>query len=86
MGLLALQKEYYWPGLRHDMTEVVTSCPRCKNFRPRLLLAQLQPIMHAQPFDLVVGDYISLPVGHSRYKCVLVLIDVYSQFSFAFLL
>ncbi|QRV83014.1 Retrovirus-related Pol polyprotein from transposon opus [Ceratobasidium sp. AG-Ba] len=82
-GVLALQKAYYWPGLRRDMTEAVTTCPRCKNFGPRLLSAQLQPITRARPFDLLVGDYVSLPTGHGGFKCVLVLVDVYSRFIFA---
>ncbi|QRW06987.1 Retrovirus-related Pol polyprotein from transposon opus [Ceratobasidium sp. AG-Ba] len=82
-GVLALQKAYYWPGLRRDMTNAVITCPRCKNFGPRLLSAQLQPITRARPFDLIVGDYVSLPAGHGGFKCVLVLVDVYSRFIFA---
>ncbi|QRV78793.1 Retrovirus-related Pol polyprotein from transposon opus [Ceratobasidium sp. AG-Ba] len=82
-GVLALQKAYYWPGLRRDMTNAVITCPRCKNFGPRLMSAQLQPITQARPFDLLVGDYVSLPTGHGGFKCVLVLVDVYSRFIFA---
>ncbi|QRV80063.1 Retrovirus-related Pol polyprotein from transposon [Ceratobasidium sp. AG-Ba] len=84
MTILALQQRYFWPELRRDVIEAVTSCPRCKNFGPRLLSAQMQPITRARPFDLIVGDYASLPVGHGGFKTVLLLVDVYSRFLFAF--
>ncbi|QRV83928.1 Retrovirus-related Pol polyprotein from transposon [Ceratobasidium sp. AG-Ba] len=84
MTILALQQRYFWPELRRDVIEAVTSCPRCKNFGPRLLSAQMQPITRAQPFDLIVGNYASLPTGHGGFKTVLILVDVYSRFLFAF--
>ncbi|KAG9123419.1 hypothetical protein FRC07_014963 [Ceratobasidium sp. 392] len=84
MTVLALQQEYHWPRMRFHATEAVTTCPRCKNFGPRLLSALLRPITRAKPFDLIVGDYVSLPEGHGGFKTVLVLIDVYSRYLFAF--
>ncbi|QRW13699.1 Retrovirus-related Pol polyprotein from transposon opus [Ceratobasidium sp. AG-Ba] len=84
MTVLALQQRYFWPTLRRDATEAVVSCPRCKNFGPRLRTAQLQPITRAKPFDLMVGDYLSLPVGQGKFKTVLLLIDVYSRYLFTF--
>ncbi|QRW10689.1 Retrovirus-related Pol polyprotein from transposon opus [Ceratobasidium sp. AG-Ba] len=84
MTVLALQQRYHWPRLRHHATEAATSCPRCKNFGPRLLSALLKPITRARPFDLLVGDYVALPEGHGGFKTVLVLVDVYSRYLFAF--
>lgn len=84
MTILALQQQYFWPALRRDVIETITSCPRCKNFGPRLLSAQLKPITRARPFDLLVGDYLSMPQGFNGFKTVLVLVDVYSRFAFAF--
>ncbi|QRW05888.1 Retrovirus-related Pol polyprotein from transposon opus [Ceratobasidium sp. AG-Ba] len=84
MTVLALQQRYFWPTLRRDATEAVILCPRCKNFCPRLRTAQLQPITRAKPFDLIVGDYLSLPIGQGKFKTVLLLIDVYSQYMFTF--
>lgn len=80
MTVLALQQLYFWPTLRRDVVETITSCPRCKNFGPRLLSAQMQPITRARPFDLIVGDYLSLPLGHGGFKTVLILVDAYSRF------
>ncbi|QRV78980.1 Retrovirus-related Pol polyprotein from transposon opus [Ceratobasidium sp. AG-Ba] len=84
MTILTLQLRYFWPELRRDVVETVTSCPRCKNFGPQLLSAHMQPITRARPFDLLVGDYVSLPTGHGGFKTVLVLVDVYSRFMFTF--
>ncbi|KAF8749003.1 hypothetical protein RHS01_10377 [Rhizoctonia solani] len=84
LTILALQQEYHWPRMRRDATEAVTSCPKCRNFGPRLLSALLQPITRARPLDLLVGDYVSLSEGHGGLKNVLVIIDVYSRFMFAF--
>ncbi|KAF8670094.1 hypothetical protein RHS04_08673 [Rhizoctonia solani] len=84
LTILALQQEYHWPRMRRDATEAVTSCPKCRNFGPRLLSALLQPITRARPLDLLVGDYVLLSEGHGGLKNVLVIIDVYSQFMFAF--
>ncbi|QRW10614.1 Retrovirus-related Pol polyprotein from transposon opus [Ceratobasidium sp. AG-Ba] len=44
MTILTLQLQYFWPKLRRDVIEAVTSCPRCKNFGPRLLSVHMQPI------------------------------------------
>ncbi|QRV95675.1 Retrovirus-related Pol polyprotein from transposon opus [Ceratobasidium sp. AG-Ba] len=84
MTVLALQRKFHWPRLRQHATDAVTSCARCKNFGPRLLSALLRPITRARPFDLVVGDYVALPEGHGGLKTVLVLVDVYSRYLFAF--
>ncbi|QRW08796.1 Retrovirus-related Pol polyprotein from transposon [Ceratobasidium sp. AG-Ba] len=84
MTVLTLQQRYHWPRLRQHATEAVTTCARCKNFGPRLLSALMRPITRARPFDLLVGDYVALPEGHSGFKTVLVLVDVYSRYLFAF--
>ncbi|QRV88070.1 Retrovirus-related Pol polyprotein from transposon opus [Ceratobasidium sp. AG-Ba] len=84
MTVLTLQQRYHWPRLRQHATEAVTTCPRCKNFGPRLLSALLKPITRARPFDLLVGDYVALPEGHGGFKTVLVIVDVYSRYLFAF--
>ncbi|KAG9121275.1 hypothetical protein FRC07_002818 [Ceratobasidium sp. 392] len=84
LTILTLQQEFHWPRMRQHATEAVTTCPRCKNFGPRLLLALLRPITRARPFDLLVGDYVALPEGHGGFKTVLVLVNVYSRYLFAF--
>lgn len=68
-----------------DAAAAVSSCARCRNFGPKLMNALLAPITRARPFDLLCADYLSLPVGTGGYKTVLLIIDVYSRFTFAFM-
>ncbi|QRV78737.1 Retrovirus-related Pol polyprotein from transposon [Ceratobasidium sp. AG-Ba] len=84
MTVLTLQQRYHWPRLHQHATEAVTTCPRCKNSGPRLLSALMRPITRSGPFDLLVGDYVALPEGHGGFKTVLVIVDVYSRYLFAF--
>ncbi|QRV90331.1 Retrovirus-related Pol polyprotein from transposon opus [Ceratobasidium sp. AG-Ba] len=85
LTILALQERYFWPNLRADVVTAVTSCPRCRNFGPKLMQALLAPITRARPFDLICGDYLSLPIGAGGFKTVLLFVDVYSRFTFGFM-
>lgn len=85
LTILTLQERYFWPNLRSDVITAITTCPRCRNFGPKLMSALLAPITRARPFDLLCGDYLSLPMGTGGYKTVLLLVDVYSRFTFGFM-
>ncbi|QRW02375.1 integrase core domain protein [Ceratobasidium sp. AG-Ba] len=78
-------ERFFWPNLRSDVTTAITSCPRCRNFGPKLMHALLAPITRAKPFDLLTGDYLSLPTGAGGFKTVLLITDVYSRFVFGFM-
>ncbi|QRV78760.1 integrase core domain protein [Ceratobasidium sp. AG-Ba] len=62
------------------------SCPANSmlSVPPPVAIAR-ETITHARPFDLLVGNYVSLPEGHGGFKTVLVLTDVYSRYIFAFM-
>ncbi|KAG9102948.1 hypothetical protein FRC06_000692 [Ceratobasidium sp. 370] len=85
LTILTLQDRYFWPNLRSDVITAVTSCPRCRNFGPKLMNALLAPITRSRPFDLLSGDYLSLPIGTGGFKTVLLFVDVYSRFVFRFM-
>ncbi|QRV79931.1 Retrovirus-related Pol polyprotein from transposon opus [Ceratobasidium sp. AG-Ba] len=85
LTILILQERFFWPNLRSDVTTAITSCPRCRNFGPKLMHALLAPITRAKPFDLLTGDYLSLPTGAGGFKTVLLITDVYSRFVFGFM-
>ncbi|KAG8723900.1 hypothetical protein FRC09_001303 [Ceratobasidium sp. 395] len=85
LTILILQERYFWPNLRSDVTAAVTTCPRCRNFGPKLMGALLAPITRERPLNLICGDYLSLPTGLGGFKTVLLLIDVYSRFIFGFM-
>ncbi|KAG8724335.1 hypothetical protein FRC09_020068 [Ceratobasidium sp. 395] len=39
LTILILQERFFWPNLRSDVTAAITSCPRCRNFGPKLMQA-----------------------------------------------
>jgi transposase InsO family protein len=76
---LKISDRYFWPGMDTDCRQVMLECPRCKSFGPTTLNSLLQPIRRTQPFSLVAGDYLSLPLGKGGYKNVGLYVDVFSH-------
>src|SRR5215472_9317747 len=81
---LKLRDRYFWPGLDKDSRKAVTQCPKCKNFGPHHINSLLQPIKRREPFDLICADYLSLPKGRNGWKTVLLMIDTFSNFIWAY--
>lgn len=77
---LHLRDRYFWPGLDTDCRQACIECSHCKNFGPPGLTALLQPIRRAKPFNLVAGDYVSLPLGKGGFKTLGVYVDTCSNF------
>ena len=77
---LHLQDKYFWPGMYTDSQQAQLECPCCKSFGPATRNSTLQPIQRTKPFQLIAGDYLSLPVGKGGYKTVGLYIDVHSGF------
>jgi len=50
-------------------------CACCKNFGGTHLHSLLQPITQCHPFELLVGDYLSLPVGKGGYHMAGIYLD-----------
>lgn len=63
-----------------DCHRAQLECPKCKSFGAATKNSALQPIQQTQPFALVAGDYLSLPVGKGGFKTVGLYIDTYSNF------
>ena len=59
---MALMDHYHSPKLDESIVKAITDCARCKNFGGTHLHSLLQPITRHHPFELLVGDYLSLPV------------------------
>ena len=62
----------------------ISQCSRCKNFGGTHLHALLDPITRRHPFELLVGDYLSMPNGKGGYHTVGLYLDTYSQHVWAF--
>ena len=62
----------------------ITECSCCRNFGPRHINSLLWPIKRREPFDLICADYLSLPTGKGGFKTILLLIDTFSNFIWAY--
>lgn len=80
---LNLRDRYFWPGMDTDCRQVMLECPQCKSFGATTLNSLLQPIRRTQPFALVAGDYLSLPLGKGGFKTVGLYIDTFTNFVWA---
>ena len=55
--------QYHSPKLDESIVKAIMDCAHCKNFGGTHLHSLLQPITRCHPFELLVDDYLSLPVG-----------------------
>ena len=58
------------PKLDKSIIAAISDCAKCKNFSSTHLNALLQPITWRHPFELLVGDYLSMPMGKGGYHTV----------------
>ena len=77
--------DHIWsPGLDASIVKGITDCSICKNFGGTHLHSLLNPITRRHPFELLVGDYLSLPTGKGGYHTVGLYLDTFSQHVFAY--
>ena len=76
---LALLDRYHSPKLDESILKAIMDCARCKNFGGMHLHSLLQPITRHHPFELLVGNYLSLPVGKGGYHTAGIYLDTCSQ-------
>ena len=80
----ALMDRIWSPNLDASIVTGISQCGRCKNFGGVHLHALLNPITRRHPFELLVGDYLSMPVGKGGYHTIGLYLDTYSQHVWAF--
>ena len=72
------------PGLDASIVKGITTCGVCKNFGGTHLHSLLDPITRRHPLELLVGDYLSLPVGKGGYHTIGLYLDTFSQHIFGY--
>lgn len=72
------------PLLDDSISKAILECGRCKNFGNMHLHALLAPITRKRPFQMIVGDYLSLPTGKGGFTKVGLYTDVFAQRLWAF--
>jgi hypothetical protein len=81
---IALMDSITSPNLDLSVMKGIQSCAQCKNFGPAHLNALLQPITRRHPFELIVGDYLSMPPGKGGFHMIALYLDTFSQHVWAF--
>lgn len=76
---LLLLDRIWCPGLDTVILDAIGECGRCKNFGSTHLHALMDPITRRHPFELLVGDYLTLPVGKGGFHNLAVLVDVFTR-------
>lgn len=79
-----LLDKIYSPLLDMSITSVICECGRCKNFGSLHTHTLLAPITRRWPFELLVGDYLSMPMGKGGFTKIGLFVDVFSQRLFGF--
>ena len=67
------------PKLNKSIVSTIIECRQCKAFGGQLLAALLEPIIQWDPWEPLVGDYLSLLIGKGGFHTVGLYMDVYSQ-------
>jgi transposase InsO family protein len=81
---LALMDKYHSPRLDESIVSAIADCAKCKGFGPANLHSLMDPVLRRHPFELVVGDYLSLPVGIGGFKNVGLYLDTFTQHVWGF--
>ena len=76
---MTLLDRIHSPKLDRSIMTAISDCAKCKNFGSTHLNALLQPITRRHPFELLVGDYLSMPTGKGGYHTVGLYMDTCSQ-------
>ena len=75
-----LTENYFWPGLRRDVSKFIASCRICSLVRPKYVNPHLKPFLLDAPLQLIATDYVGpLPSDHG-FRYMLVIIDAFSRF------
>jgi len=70
---------YHSPKLDISIMNTIQACAKCKNFGAPKLNSLLEPITRRHPFELLVGDYLSMPTGKGGYHTLGLFLDTFSQ-------
>jgi transposase InsO family protein len=76
---LAMMDKFHSPKMDESIVSAITDCARCKGFGPAHLHSLMNPTIRRHPFELVAGDYLSMPMGVSVYHNIGMYIDTCSQ-------
>lgn len=63
---------------------VIVECGHCKGFGGQHLAGLLEPITRCHPWELLVGNYLSMPIGKGGFHTIALFMDVFLQKIFGY--
>ncbi|TFY74308.1 hypothetical protein EWM64_g9704 [Hericium alpestre] len=81
---VALMDRVCSPGLDASIMAAIKECPQCKNYGAPHLHALFKPVTRHHPFELLVGDYLSMPKATGKFHTVGLFLDTFFQHIWAF--
>jgi hypothetical protein len=66
-------------NLDHSITKAILDCGKCKGHGTKHLHSLLEPITRQHPFELLVGNTLSMPKGKGGFTKISLYVDTYSQ-------
>jgi hypothetical protein len=81
---VALKDRIMSPDLDLSIVQAIQACAQYKSFRPSRLNVLLQPITRQHPFELLVGDYLSMLPGKGRYHTIGLYLNTFLQHMWVF--
>ena len=81
---MALLDKIHTSHLDQAIIKAISDCARCKNFGGTHFHALLQPITRRHPFELLVGDYLSMPPGKGGFHTIGLYLDTFIQHVWGF--
>ncbi|TFY73219.1 hypothetical protein EWM64_g10793 [Hericium alpestre] len=78
--------DHIWcPGLDTCIMTAIHECLHCKNFGAHHLHSLLELITCCHPFELLVGNYLSMPPGKGGFKTLRVYLNTFLQHVWVFM-
>jgi hypothetical protein len=77
--------KFHSPKMDESIVKAVMDCAKCKGFGLAHLHSLLDPVVRRHPFELLVGDYLLMPLGVGGYDNVRLYLDTCSQHVWGFM-
>jgi Integrase zinc binding domain len=78
--LFAIEQEYWWPDMKHFITQYIKGCPKCQETKsnttkPKVPMYPITVKPNVQPFETIAWDLIvDLPISNG-YDSILTIMD-----------
>jgi hypothetical protein len=62
--LAAIQKNFYWFGMKKDIEDYIKKCEICTKYKPTVTKPPLTPIVSKKPLERIIIDFADVKRTH----------------------